>query len=263
MSGNRLITLLTDFGLKDNYVGIMKGVIVRIGCDFNIIDITHNIPPHNLDAANFCLMTEYPFFPHGTVHVAVVDPGVGTQRRAIAIDLATGFLVGPDNGIFTSLLNREKIITAVELLNPEYRLPHGQSTTFHGRDIFAPTGAYLAMGTPILKLGREIDPATLIRLDLAPCVTSDSRITGYIQYIDRFGNCITTIPGAAVQDRQWYVTAGDHNIPGHKTYGDTQPGILLALEGSHGFIEIAQNGGSAQSALRIGYRSPVRVVIKE
>jgi S-adenosylmethionine hydrolase len=239
----------------------MKGVIARIHRDLNIIDIAHEIPTHNLDAANFCLMTAYPFFPPGTVHVAVVDPGVGTQRRAVALELATGFLVGPDNGIFTSLLNHEKIITSIELLNPEYRLLHGQSTTFHGRDIFAPAAAHLAMQTPILKVGREIDPATLIRLDLPVNIETDSEIVGYIQYVDRFGNCITTIPGAAVQDRRWYVTAGDHNIPGHKTYGDTQQGSLLALEGSHGFIEIAMNGGSAQSALRIGYRSPVWIII--
>jgi S-adenosylmethionine hydrolase len=170
--------------------------------------------------------------------------------------------VGPDNGIFTSVLNREQTIAVMELINPEYRLPQSRSTTFHGRDIFAPVSAYLAMGTPILKLGREIDPATLTRLDMPAYSGTESDITGYIQYIDRFGNCITTIPGAAVQDRQWYVTAADHNIPGHKTYGDTQPGNLLALEGSHGFIEIAVNGGNAQSALRIGYRSPVRVVIQ-
>jgi len=208
-------------------------------------------------------MTAYPYFPPGTVHVAVVDPGVGTQRKAVAIELSTGFLVGPDNGIFTSVLNREQIIAAVELINSKYRLPHSQSTTFHGRDIFAPASAYLAMGTPTLKLGKEFDPATLSRLDMPACSGTESDISGYIQYIDRFGNLITTIPSASVKDRQWYVTVGDHNIPGHKTYGDTQQSNLLALEGSHGFIEIAMNGGSAQSALRIGYRSPVRVIIKE
>ncbi|MEN6319271.1 MAG: SAM-dependent chlorinase/fluorinase [Syntrophaceae bacterium] len=260
MSGNRLITLLTDFGLKDNYVGVMKGVIARIHHDLNVIDISHEIPPHNLDAANFCLMTAYPYFPPGTVHVAVVDPEVGTKRRAVAIELASGFLIGPDNGIFTSLLNCETIIAAVELINPEYRLQHSQSATFHGRDIFAPAGAYLAMKTPILKLGRKLNPETLIRLDLPVNVETDSEIVGYIQYIDRFGNLITTVPGASVKDRQWYVTVGDQNIPGYKTYSDTQQGSLLALEGSHGFIEIAMNGGSAQSALQIGYRSLVQVV---
>lgn len=145
MSDYRLITLLTDFGVQDNYVGVMKGIIAQIYPDAKVIDITHEVPPHNLDAANFCLMKAYPYFPAGTVHVAVVDPGVGTKRRAVAIELATGFLVGPDNGIFTGVLQEEQIILAVELTKPEYWLPNEPSTTFHGRDIFAPIGAYLSM----------------------------------------------------------------------------------------------------------------------
>ncbi len=263
MSGDRFLTLLTDFGLRDNYVGVMKGVIACINPHLNIIDITHEIPPQNLDAANFCLMTAYPYFPSRTVHVAVVDPGVGTQRRAVAIELSTGFLVGPDNGIFTGVLDHEKITTAVELTNPEYWLKPESSTTFHGRDIFAPVGAHLTTGTPLLKLGAEIDPATLIRMDLPAGIKTDAGITGYIQYIDRFGTLVTNIPGASVRDRQWSLTIGEKGIPGCKTYGDTQPGSLLALEGSHGFIEIAVNGGSAQAELRTEYRLSVHVVIKQ
>ena len=262
MCGYRLLTLLTDFGLQDNYVGVMKGVIARINPHLSIIDITHDIPPQNLDAACFCLMTAYPYFPAGTVHVAVVDPGVGTQRRAVAIEFTSGFLVGPDNGIFTGLLDHEKIIAAVELTNPEYRLKPESSATFHGRDIFAPAGAHLAAGTPMLNLGKEIEPATLIRLDLPTCTETDSGPTGKIQYIDRFGTLVTNIPGASVRGRQWSVNAGRKSIPGGKTYGDSRPGSLVAIEGSHGFIEIAINGGSAQDALQIGYRSSVRLVIK-
>lgn len=262
MSGDRFLTLLTDFGLQDNYVGVMKGVIACINPHLNIIDITHEIPPQNLDAANFCFMTAYPYFPSGTVHVAVVDPGVGTQRRSIAIELATGFLVGPDNGIFTGVLDREKIIATVELSNPAYWLKPEASTTFHGRDIFASAGAHLAAGTPLLKLGTEVDPATLIRLDLPTCTETDDGMSGYIQYIDRFGTLVTNIPGVSVRGRQWSVTAGGKSVPGYRTYGDTHPGSLLALEGSHGFIEIAVNGGNAQAGLRTGYRSLVHVVIK-
>jgi hypothetical protein len=260
MSSDRFLTLLTDFGLQDNYVGVMKGVIACINHHINIIDITHEIPPQNLDAANFCLMTAYPYFPSGTVHVAVVDPGVGTRRRAVAIELGTGFLVGPDNGIFTGVLDHEKITAAVELTNPEYWLKPESSTTFHGRDIFASAGAHLATGTPLLKLGTEIDPDTLIRLDLPACTKTDAGITGYIQYIDRFGTLVTNIPGASVRDRQWSLTAGGKIVPGCRTYSDTHPGSLLALEGSHGFIEIAANGGNAQAELRTGYRSQVHVV---
>ncbi len=263
MPGDGFLTLLTDFGLQDNYVGVMKGVIARINPRLNIIDVTHEIPPQNLDAANFCLMTAYPYFPSGTVHVAVVDPGVGTRRRAIAIELATGFLVGPDNGIFTGVLDHEKIAAAAELTNPGYWLKPEASTTFHGRDIFAPVGAHLATGTSLLKLGMEIDPATLIRMDLAAFTESDAGITGYIQYIDRFGTLVTNIPGASIKDRQWSLTAGGKSIPGRRTYSDTRLGSLLALEGSHGFIEIALNGGSAQAKLRMGYRSQVHIVRKQ
>lgn len=263
MSDNRLITLLTDFGLRDNFVGVMKGVIARINPCLNIVDITHEIPPYNLDAANFCLMTAYPYFPPGTVHVSVVDPGVGSERRAVAVELATGFLIGPDNGIFTGVFDSEKIHTAIELTNSQYWLKKEASATFHGRDIFAPAGAYLASGTPLLRLGMEIDPATLIRLDLPACTASDAGITGYIQYIDRFGNLVTNIPCTLIKDRRWSVTAGGKSIPGYKTYGDTQPGHLLAIEGSHGFIEIAMNSGNAQSKLQTGYRSPVTVVFNK
>jgi len=263
MSGDRFLTLLTDFGLQDNYVGVMKGVIACINPNLNIIDITHEIPPQNLDAANFCLMTAYPYFPSGTVHVAVVDPEVGTRRRAVAIELAAGFLVGPDNGIFTGVLAHGKIAAAVELTNPEYWLKPESSTTFHGRDIFAPVGAHLATGITLLKLGMEIDPATLIRTDLPAFTETDAGITGYIQYIDRFGTLVTNIPGASVRDRQWSLTAGGKGIPGCKTYSDSRLGNLLALQGSHGFIEIAVNGGSAWAELRTGYRSPVHIVIKQ
>lgn len=261
MSAHRLVALLTDFGLQDHYVGVMKGVIAQINPLLNVVDITHEIPPQNLDAAKFCLMTSYPYFPSGTVHVAVVDPGVGSERRAVAIELSTGFLVGPDNGIFTGILQREHMMKAVELTNSAYWLSKNPSSTFHGRDIFAPAGAYLATGTPILELGSEIDPATLIRLDLPTCDENDSEIAGHIQYIDRFGNLITTIPGASVKNSQWCVIAGDTHIPGYTTYGKALPGSLMALEGSHGFIEIAINSGSARSALQIGYRSPVKVVM--
>ena len=263
MPDRRLVTMLTDFGLQDNYVGVMKGVIACINPNLTIIDITHDIPPQNIDAANFCLMTAYPYFPSGTVHVAVVDPGVGTQRRAIAIELATGFLIGPDNGIFTGVLDQEKIATAIELTNPEYWLKPEASTTFHGRDIFAPVGAYLATGISLLNFGPEINPSTLIRMDLPSCIKTDARISGYIQYIDRFGTLVTNVPSTYVIGRQWAVTAGGQSIPGCKTYGDIHPGSLLALEGSHGFIEIAVNSGSAQAEIGVGYRTPVQVVIKQ
>jgi S-adenosylmethionine hydrolase len=261
MPDHRVITLLTDFGLKDPYVGIMKGVIARINPHVHIIDITHEIPPHNVEAANFCLMTAYPHFPAGTVHVAIVDPGVGGRRRALGMEFAAGIIVGPDNGIFTGILDREQIINAVELTNSEYWLTQRPSTTFHGRDVFAPVAAHLTMGTPLKELGQEIDPATIVRLDRPISAKNALVITGIIQYIDRFGNLITNIPAAYVGGKEWVINAAGVRIKGCHTYSDTPWGDLLALEGSHGFLEIAVNSGSAQAKLQMGYCSPVRVEI--
>ncbi len=158
MLENRLVTLLTDFGLSDVYVGVMKGVITQINPRLRVVDLTHQIPPQNITAARFSLMNAYPYFPKGTVHVAVVDPGVGSHRRAIAIQLDSGFLVGPDNGLFSGVLSQTKVIAVVELTNPEYWQTSAPSQTFHGRDIFAPVGAHLASGVPLKQLGETIDP---------------------------------------------------------------------------------------------------------
>ncbi|MFB3925625.1 MAG: S-adenosyl-l-methionine hydroxide adenosyltransferase family protein [Syntrophales bacterium] len=262
MSASRLITLLTDFGMSDPYAGVMKGIIARIDSDLKVVDITHGIPPQNLYAANFCLLSAYAYFPRGTVHLAVVDPGVGTRRRAIAVELATGFLAGPDNGIFTGLLDREHVLGAVELTNPGYWRGQRPSSTFHGRDIFAPVAAYLALGTPLNELGEKLDPATLVRLDLPGYAENDAGISGCIQYIDHFGNLVTNIPGERVEGSEWSVEAAGTRIPGLKTYGDVPSGTLLALVGSHGFVEISVNGGNACSKLQAGLRSEVRVIRK-
>ncbi|MBM4271557.1 MAG: SAM-dependent chlorinase/fluorinase [Deltaproteobacteria bacterium] len=261
MPDHRMITLLTDFGLKDPYVGIMKGVISRINPHVRIIDITHEIPPHNVEAANFCLMMAYPHFPAGTVHVAIVDPGVGGKRRALGMEFAAGIIVGPDNGIFTGILDREQIINAVELTNSEYWLTQRPGMTFHGRDIFAPVAAHLTMGTPLKALGPEIDPAMIVRLDRPVFPENAPVITGTVQYIDRFGNLITNIPAAYVGGKEWVITAAGVRIRGCHTYSDTPRGNLLALEGSHGFLEIAINGGNAQASLQVGYGLSVRVEI--
>ena len=158
-----VITLLSDFGDRDVYVGVIKGVIAQINPKVAIVDLTHQIPPQNIAAARFCLMNAYAYFPVGTVHVAVVDPGVGSRRRAIAVEFAQGFLVGPDNGIFSGVLSQSPAIAAVELTNLNYWRTPKPSKTFHGRDIFAPVGANLASGVPLKQLGQEIDPATLVQ----------------------------------------------------------------------------------------------------
>ena len=256
-----LLTLLSDFGLSDVYVGVMKGVIAQINPTLSVVDLTHQIPRQNIAAGRFCLMSAYGYFPDGTVHVAVVDPGVGGKRRAIALQLAKGFLVGPDNGLFSGILSQSPAITAVELTNPDYWRVATPSTTFHGRDIFAPVGAHIAGGVPLKQLGREIDPATLVELAIGEYIQTDSGVTGCIQYCDRFGNLVTNIPGSLVQNKTWAVKIGDKTILGHQTYSDIPIGNLVALIGSHDWLEIAVNGGNAQMNLQIDVGAKVQLSV--
>lgn len=259
MRQHRLLTLLSDFGLSDVYVGVMKGAIAQINSSLTVVDLTHQIPPQNIAAARFCLMNAYCYFPDGTVHVAVVDPGVGSTRRAIAVEFASGFLVGPDNGLFSGVLSQSPALRAVELTNPDYWRTRSPATTFHGRDIFAPVGATLASGVFLDRLGQEIDPATLVQLAIPECTQIDTGIAGYIQYVDRFGNLVTNIPGAWVQGFTWSVVAGGLTIPGCQTYSDRPTKYALALIGSHGWVEIAINGGNAQIDLQLDWGASVQV----
>jgi S-adenosylmethionine hydrolase len=255
-----LITLLTDFGLNDVYVGVLKGVVAQINPTLKVIDLTHQIPPQNIAAAQFNLLNAYPYFPAGTVHVAVVDPGVGGSRRSLAVELADGFLVGPDNGIFTGLFPR--ILRVVELTNRQYWRVPKPSNTFHGRDIFAPVAAHLASGVSLSELGESVDISTLIQLPMALCAATPTGFDGSIQYIDRFGNAITNIPGDYLQAKSWLVVIGKRKIPGCRTYSDVAPGSPLALVGSHGWVEIAISGGDAHFQLRLNWHDSVQVVVE-
>ncbi|MBP0011105.1 MAG: SAM-dependent chlorinase/fluorinase [Roseofilum sp. Belize Diploria] len=257
----RILTLLTDFGLQDPYVGVMKGAIAQINPQIAAIDLTHDLPRQNLVAARFALMNAYPYFPDDTVHVAVVDPGVGGDRRAIALELAQGFLVGPDNGIFSGILSQYPLIKAVELTNDNYWRSPNPSTTFHGRDIFAPVGAHLANGVPIEQLGEAIDPHTLVNLSLPSYTQEKPYIRGAIQSIDHFGNLITNIPGEAVNDVPWSVILNEEIIIGAQTYSDLPIGQAIALIGSHGWVEIAVNCGNAEKELRLTWGDPVQLLI--
>ncbi|HEY9611518.1 SAM-dependent chlorinase/fluorinase [Allocoleopsis sp.] len=269
MTENRLITLLSDFGLKDVYVGVMKGVIAQINPALTVIDLTHQIPPQNIAAARFNLMNAYSYFPVGTVHVAVVDPGVGSQRRGIAVQIDQGFLVGPDNGLFSGVLNQTRALATVELANPEYWRTPTPSSTFHGRDIFAAVGAHIASGVAIARLGVSIEPKTLVQLTIGDRTPTSSGVIGCIQYIDYFGNLITNIPAAEVQGKTWSVVLGDsptqmlrdRRIESSQTYTNRPLGELVALIGSHGWVEIAVNGGNAHQTLQMDVGSPVEVVV--
>ena len=262
------LTLLSDFGLSDGYVGTMKGTIAQINPTLTVIDLTHQIPPQNIAAGRFCLMSAYPYFPRATVHIAVVDPGVGSSRRAIAVELATGFLVGPDNGLLSGVLSQHPAIAAVELNNPQYWRVVNPCTTFHGRDIFAPVGAQLASGVPLAALGTAISLQSLVSLTLPNWTerlnreTSQRVIQGAIQAIDHFGNLITNIPQETIQANTWSSVIQGIQIPGHNTYADVPKGSLLALIGSHGWVEIAKNQGNAQKHLQVEYAEKVEVFLE-
>jgi len=262
MPSNRLITLLTDFGLNDVYVGVMKGVIASIDQSLRVIDLTHQIPPQNITAAQFNLLNAYPYLPSGTVHVAVVDPGVGSDRRAVAIELEDGFLVGPDNGLFTGLMTTKAVVQAVELSDRQYWRVPDPSNTFHGRDIFAPVAAHLALGVSITKLGEIIDSDTLIQNSIASYKTTAAGYQGKIQHIDRFGNVITNIPGKLVQNKRWSVRVKKRSIPGCQRYGEAEVGNPIALVGSHGWVEIAINGGDAHFQLRLNWEDEIDLKVE-
>jgi hypothetical protein len=252
-----MITLLSDFGSKDAYVAVMKGVIAAIAPHETTCDLTHAVPAQDILAARFNLMMAYPYFPSGTVHLAVVDPGVGAARRAVALQCPGGFLVGPDNGLFGGVLQQESVLTAVTLNNTRYWRVEQPSNTFHGRDIFAPAAAHLASGVPIDELGDRLDPATLVQLDIVPFTQLHHPATrlgsGALQYVDHFGNLISNIPQQALPDRPWQVTLatpmGEHRFVNIRTYSEVPPGEIAALVGSHGWVEIACNGGSALKAI--------------
>jgi S-adenosylmethionine hydrolase len=257
-----LITLLTDFGLQDVYVGLMKGAIFKINPQVQIIDLTHQIPPQNILCARFALMNAIPYFPDGTIHVAVVDPGVGSKRKGIAISFEKGYLVGPDNGIFSGILEQYPAKLAVELNNREYWLNLEPSSTFHGRDIFAPIASHLAKGVKLEELGSKIDLNSLTGIELPQSERKGLEITGFIQYIDIFGNLITNIPASEVKGKSWSIIVDNLVIPRGETYSSVPQGELVSLIGSHGWVEIAVNGGNAKIRLNLNYLDQIRLRIE-
>lgn len=266
---SHIITLLTDFGTQDTYVGVMKGVITTICPQATVIDLTHEVPPQDIATGAFLLDISVDYFPQGTVHVAVVDPGVGTERKPIAIQTDKAFFVGPDNGIFTLVLHRYRMLLAVQLDNPKYHLPH-TSTTFHGRDIFASVAAHMASGVPPEELGTPI--TRLQRLPLPRIRVEWQGIRATVVHIDRFGNAITNLTHADYQSwcARWDVKEpivrigqGDILLTIHRTYGDVPVGQPLALFSSSGRLEIAVNGGSAQQTFGLRRGDVVWVLRRE
>ncbi len=260
-----VITLLTDFGNKDGFVGTMKGVIWGICPGAQIADISHEISPQDIRAGALALMRAAPYFPAGTVHIAVVDPGVGTHRQPMAAQLGSHFYVGPDNGLFTPLITAARDAGEptrfVALDNPDYHLQN-VSRTFHGRDIFAPAGAHLAAGVPLEALGTPITDPVL--LPFSQPERTAFGFTAHIAGIDAFGNCTTDLPWSQVAGRTLLIKVKDRVIRGlSPSYGHHTPGELIALVDSENYIEVAVVNGSAAALLGAQVGDPVDVLFNE
>jgi len=258
------ITFLTDFGTKGGYVAQMKGVVCSI-TDARIVDISHEVSPQNVREGAFLLWTTAPFFPMGTIHVAVVDPGVGTERKGLIITTKKQILVGPDNGILLPTAHLLGDFVVYEITNPKYMI-HPLSRTFHGRDIFAPVAAYIARGVPFGEIGTQTTHFVNMQFPLGE--NRGDRIVGKILYIDRFGNLLTNIPydilpGDFAQkkisllsgDRRW------DSVPFVASYGYAKQGELLLTVGSNHFLEISMNQGNAAESLGLQPDAEIQLLI--
>jgi S-adenosylmethionine hydrolase len=258
-----IITLLTDFGTKDHYVASMKGTILNINPQCTLIDITHHINPHDIREGAFILANAYSSFPKGTIHLSVVDPGVGSPRKPILLVTENYFFVGPDNGLFTFALKREKVRKAVALNNPQYFLSH-RSTTFHGRDLFAPVAAYLSLRVKPEAFGSELD--SWAELDFKKARIKGRKLIGEILHIDSFGNLISNIEKQQlfhfIKEHPFLIKIGKRAIHGlKKGYWEGKRNEPIALIGSGGFLEFSIREGNAQKMLKVQKGDKVTIAI--
>jgi hypothetical protein len=253
-----IVTLTTDFGLIDPFVGIMKGVIASRAPAARIVDVTHGIPPQDVLAGALALRHAAPYFPAGTIHVAVVDPGVGTARRPLCVETATGVFVGPDNGVLSLAAPADAIRRIVALTEEQFFL-EPRSRTFHGRDVFAPVAAALATGTPPGALGADV--AEMIRIAPPLPVVETGRIRGEVIYVDGFGNLVTNVdePTLARGGRGSVVVRGTRMQGVQESYAAVARGEPLAVVNSWGLVEIAVRDGSAAKKLAAGVGEPVMI----
>lgn len=259
-----LITLLTDFGVRDHFVASMKGVILSIRADARLVDLSHEISPHHIEEAAYVLDSCYRYFPDGTIHIAVVDPGVGSARRPILVATSRYYFLAPDNGLLSRVLWDERDAEVRQIENTLYRLP-SEGATFDGRDLFAPVAAWLAMGEPVSGFGRVIDDPVVF--PLAFPITQDGMLVGQIEYVDRFGNLITNI--TATEVRGWLDAAGRTHPAVHvgsciieglvASYSEGGHGSPSALINSCGKLEIFLDQQSAAQRLQIGVGGEVRL----
>ena len=267
-----IITLLTDFGLTDSYVGAMKGVVLGVNPQANPVDLTHDVSPQNILQGAFLLGTAWRYFPAGTIHLAVVDPGVGTERKALLLEGQGHLFLAPDNGLLSFVVPQEETdkspfqpywagvpegFRAYALTNPRY-WRHPVSDTFHGRDVFAPVAAHLSMGLAAEELGEPVDSFT--RLAIPASQWQGDRLLGHVLHIDRFGNVVTSVPAEALSGSRegMEVEAAGTKVRGlASSYAATER--LAVLIGSHGYLEIALTNGSAAQTLGVAIGDEVRV----
>jgi len=283
-----MITLTTDFGTSDGYVAAMKGVMCSVAPEARFVDVTHEVSPQDVMEAAFVLKSALPYFPDGTVHLVVVDPGVGTERRAVAVQHDGQRFVGPDNGLFPLLLDADMPEAAVELDDRSAWRSDDPSTTFHGRDIFAPVAAHLARGASLEEVGTPIDSLKPLRWALP--ITDRHTVQGWVVHVDHFGNCITNIRRSTLAEALTpdnpappSFSGSDQSAPDldlddlpplkgyagsavvenlHDTYGDVAQGEPLMLFGSIGFLEISVNAGNAAELLDISKGDTVKLVFQ-
>lgn len=244
-----VITLLTDFGTADGYVGQVKGVLLTLAPDADLIDISHDLAPQDIDGARLALAQVWRRFPSGTIHLVVVDPGVGSARAALAVSSHDRFLVGPDNGVLSPALLAGGA-RAVGLAIPPSAAP-----TFHGRDVFAPAAAALARGEPLDHLGGAVREP-LIRRTPEPTRRDDGAVDGEVIVVDRFGNVVTNL----IAVRGGTVEVGSRRISIRRAYADVPSGVIVAVVGSTGFVELAVRNGNAAATL--GLSRGARVTLR-
>lgn len=255
-----IITLLTDFGLEDEYVGVMKGVILSINAQANIVDITHHIARHRIRQAALVLKSSFGFFPEGSIHVVVVDPGVGGIRDIVCLKCRGHFFVAPNNGVLSVVVLENHADQAVSVTNGQFFL-EPVSNTFHGRDIFAPVAAHLSMGIDMCRFGRPLSPEKIWKLDVsAPSCSSGDRLEGEIVAVDHFGNLVTNIdmdtfrklgPGEGGADL--VISVAGKQIRGvSRSYDAVPEGAPLAVFGSRNLLEISINQGDARYYFNVG-----------
>ncbi|CAM2008609.1 SAM hydrolase/SAM-dependent halogenase family protein [Acanthopleuribacter pedis] len=254
LSALPLITLTTDFGDQDGFVGAMKGVILSINPEARIVDISHAVPRQDVRAGAMVLRGACPYFPEGTVHVAVIDPGVGSSRAAVVVETALAFYVLPDNGLIT-LIDQITPVRHVYAIEQAGLCLPDVSRTFHGRDIFAPVAAHLSRGLPPNQVGPPMQ--SFAELDVPAAVVDDHRVEGHVLYVDVFGNCITNIGPEQVNFGafDWRWRSGDREVAGLKTsYAEATWGEALMIQSSNGCLELAVNGGNAAEmfGLKVG-----------